>query len=94
MGAANETLLLDCPSCLGDFRANKAVYLASFGNFATFLKNLDEWEKRAKDGKLKTDMNAMAAAYKQEESTTSSISPSCDFPAFVMEGLLLPAATR
>ncbi len=31
-GAANETLLLDCPSCLGDFRANKAVYLASFGN--------------------------------------------------------------
>lgn len=31
-GAANETLLLNCPSCLKDFRDNGAVYLASFGN--------------------------------------------------------------
>jgi TRAP-type C4-dicarboxylate transport system substrate-binding protein len=31
-GAANETLLLNCPTCMKDFRDNKAVYLASFGN--------------------------------------------------------------
>jgi len=31
-GAANETILLHCPSCMGDFKANKAVYLGSFGN--------------------------------------------------------------
>jgi TRAP-type transport system periplasmic protein len=31
-GAANETLLLNCPSCLADFHQNNAVYLASFGN--------------------------------------------------------------
>jgi TRAP-type C4-dicarboxylate transport system substrate-binding protein len=31
-GAANETMLLNCPSCLKDFRDNRAVYLASFGN--------------------------------------------------------------
>jgi TRAP-type C4-dicarboxylate transport system substrate-binding protein len=31
-GAANETMLLDCPTCLKDFRDNKSVYLASFGN--------------------------------------------------------------
>lgn len=31
-GAANETLLLNCPTCLKDFRDNRAVYLASFGN--------------------------------------------------------------
>jgi TRAP-type mannitol/chloroaromatic compound transport system substrate-binding protein len=31
-GAANETLLLNCPTCMKDFRDNRAVYLASFGN--------------------------------------------------------------
>jgi TRAP-type transport system periplasmic protein len=31
-GAANETMLLNCPSCLKDFRDNGALYLASFGN--------------------------------------------------------------
>jgi len=31
-GAANETMLLDCPECLQDFRNNGAVYIASFGN--------------------------------------------------------------
>ena len=31
-GAANETLLLDCPECMNDFRDNGAVYLGSFGN--------------------------------------------------------------
>jgi TRAP-type mannitol/chloroaromatic compound transport system substrate-binding protein len=31
-GAANETLLLHCPSCMADFKANRAVYLGSFGN--------------------------------------------------------------
>ena len=31
-GAANETLLFDCPECLQDFRNNGAVYIASFGN--------------------------------------------------------------
>src|SRR5690606_2931891 len=31
-GAANETVLLNCPDCLADFRNNRAVYLGSFGN--------------------------------------------------------------
>ena len=31
-GAANETLLLNCPTCMKDFRDNRSVYLASFGN--------------------------------------------------------------
>jgi TRAP-type C4-dicarboxylate transport system substrate-binding protein len=31
-GAANETMLLNCPSCLKDFRDSGALYLASFGN--------------------------------------------------------------
>jgi len=31
-GAANETLLFDCPSCMAEFRDNGAVYLGSFGN--------------------------------------------------------------
>ncbi len=31
-GAANETMLLDCPECMQDFRDNGAVYIASFGN--------------------------------------------------------------
>ena len=31
-GASNETMLLDCPECLADFRNNGAVYLGSFGN--------------------------------------------------------------
>jgi len=31
-GAANETMLLNCPTCLKDFRDNRSVYLASFGN--------------------------------------------------------------
>jgi TRAP-type transport system periplasmic protein len=31
-GAANETILLHCPSCMDDFKANRAVYLGSFGN--------------------------------------------------------------
>ena len=31
-GAANETMLLNCPTCLKDFRDNRAIYLASFGN--------------------------------------------------------------
>jgi TRAP-type transport system periplasmic protein len=31
-GAANETMLFDCPECLQDFRNNGSVYLGSFGN--------------------------------------------------------------
>jgi TRAP-type transport system periplasmic protein len=31
-GAANETILLHCPSCMKDFRDNNALYLGSFGN--------------------------------------------------------------
>jgi TRAP-type C4-dicarboxylate transport system substrate-binding protein len=31
-GAANETMLLHCPTCLGDFKTNRSVYLGSFGN--------------------------------------------------------------
>jgi TRAP-type C4-dicarboxylate transport system substrate-binding protein len=31
-GAANETLLLDCPDCVKDFHDNGAVYIGSFGN--------------------------------------------------------------
>ena len=31
-GAANETILLHCPSCMKDFRDNGALYLGSFGN--------------------------------------------------------------
>jgi TRAP-type C4-dicarboxylate transport system substrate-binding protein len=31
-GAANETVLLGCPTCLKDFRDNGSVYLGSFGN--------------------------------------------------------------
>ena len=34
--------------------------------FAAFEKNLVKWEKLAKETKMKTDMNAMAAAYKRE----------------------------
>jgi TRAP-type transport system periplasmic protein len=31
-GAANETMLFDCKPCMDEFKANGAVYLASFGN--------------------------------------------------------------
>ena len=31
-GAANETILMHCPSCMKDFRDNNALYLGSFGN--------------------------------------------------------------
>lgn len=31
-GAANETLLLNCPDCMKDFHDNGAVYIGSFGN--------------------------------------------------------------
>jgi TRAP-type C4-dicarboxylate transport system substrate-binding protein len=31
-GAANETMLLDCPDCVKDFHDNGAVYIGSFGN--------------------------------------------------------------
>ena len=31
-GAVNETMLLHCPNCLNDFRQNRSVYLASYGN--------------------------------------------------------------
>jgi len=34
--------------------------------FATFMRNLDKWEKLAKSKNLKNDMNALAAAYKSE----------------------------
>ncbi len=31
-GAANETMLFDCKPCMAEFKANGALYLASFGN--------------------------------------------------------------
>ncbi len=31
-GAANETMLFDCPECIKEFHDNGAVYLGSFGN--------------------------------------------------------------
>jgi TRAP-type C4-dicarboxylate transport system substrate-binding protein len=31
-GAANETVLLHCPTCMADFKSNRALYLGSFGN--------------------------------------------------------------